>query len=252
MSRDPELAAHKEWLGLVQPVRLVVSPPALVAAQAAPSREVVKEQQLLGSLCADPATEGNDKLPKAPPRIRDLAALCQQLLGWSEADLLGRPGAPVPEALFVGLPDYGETLKPSYAVPDPDRAGAYLMLITVHLQGTDLDARTTDAAVSWHASPQAKFERLLREREVPVGLLCNGDVLRLCYAPRGETSGHLSFPVAAMTQVAGRPILAALLVLLGSERVVGYPADRRLGVILAESRKYQSEVSTLLVRSMES
>ena len=34
MSRDPETLAHLEWLGYVQPVGLVVSIPALLAAQA--------------------------------------------------------------------------------------------------------------------------------------------------------------------------------------------------------------------------
>ena len=40
-------------------------------------------------------------------------------------------------------------------------------------------------------------------REVPIGLLSNGTHLRLVYAPRGESSGHLTFPVAAMLEVAG-------------------------------------------------
>ena len=31
-NHDPELRAHKEWLGLLQPVGLVVSPPALIKA----------------------------------------------------------------------------------------------------------------------------------------------------------------------------------------------------------------------------
>ena len=33
MSSDPELEAHKEWIGYLQPVGLVVSPPALQKAQ---------------------------------------------------------------------------------------------------------------------------------------------------------------------------------------------------------------------------
>jgi hypothetical protein len=39
--------------------------------------------------------------------------------------------------------------------------------------------------------------------------------VRLVYAPTGETSGHLTFRIADMAQVMGRPILAAFNLLLG-------------------------------------
>ena len=45
MAYDPELIAHRDWLGLVQPLGLVVSPPALVKAQAVLDRNVVELQQ---------------------------------------------------------------------------------------------------------------------------------------------------------------------------------------------------------------
>ena len=86
----------------------------------------------------------------------------------------------------------------------------------------------------------------LREAKVPAGLLCNGDALRLVYAPSGESSGHLTFPVAAMCEVSGRPILAALHMLLSEHRVFSAPDGRRLLDILSESRKYQAEVSNRL------
>ena len=42
---DPELQAHKAWLGLVQPVGLVVAPPALIEAQAFLDKSIVPVQQ---------------------------------------------------------------------------------------------------------------------------------------------------------------------------------------------------------------
>jgi len=102
----------------------------------------------------------------------------------------------------------------------------------------------------WQASPQARFERLLRETQVPMGLLSNGTHLRLVYAPRGETSGHLTFPVQAMTEVAGRPIFAALRMLLSAERLFTLPDKQRLPNILSESRKYQNLVSTKLAEQV--
>jgi len=41
MARDPELLTHIEWLGYLQPVGLVVSPPALAAAQAFPAKNII-------------------------------------------------------------------------------------------------------------------------------------------------------------------------------------------------------------------
>ena len=104
------------------------------------------------------------------------------------------------------------------------------MLIQRVKLGLDLDETPeTDAKDHrWQASPQARFERLLRETQVPIGLLSNGTHLRLVYAPRGETSGHLTFPVQAMTEVAGRPIFAALHMLLSAERLFTLPDKQRL------------------------
>src|SRR5207253_1463043 len=43
MAKDPELQAHLEWIWLCQPVGLVVSEPALLAAQAQINRKVNKD-----------------------------------------------------------------------------------------------------------------------------------------------------------------------------------------------------------------
>ena len=77
-------------------------------------------------------------------------------------------------------------------------------------------------------------------REVPIGLLFNHTHLRLVYAPRGETSGYATFSVADMATVAGRPIFAALHMLLSAERLFSLPEKQRLPAILADSRKYQN------------
>ncbi|MBD2093419.1 class I SAM-dependent DNA methyltransferase [Microcoleus sp. FACHB-1515] len=146
--------------------------------------------------------------------------------------------------LEVALPDYGEILAPSYAVQDD----GWLMLIQVIAPGASLDEvdATHEKTGKWSASPQAKFERLLRETGVPIGVLCNGTEIRLVYAPKGESSGHLTFPVQAMCEVSGRLILGALEMLLSAYRLFTAPAGRRLKDLLEESRKYQAEVSTTL------
>src|SRR5205814_9035418 len=103
-------------------------------------------------------------------------------------DRAGAPGGPpLADALAVALPDYGETLRPNYAVIDGMAQGKVLLLVQVVGSGLSLDQPPTeDARTGWPASPQARLERLLRDTGVSAGLLLNGTELRLVYAPRGE------------------------------------------------------------------
>jgi len=54
MASDYELKVHRGWIGLLQPVGLVVSPPALVTAQAFPDKNILEEQQQLTNLLKPP------------------------------------------------------------------------------------------------------------------------------------------------------------------------------------------------------
>ncbi len=254
MARNPELLTHIEWLGYLQPVGLVVSPPALADAQAFPSKNIIPDHTRFLDLVEQVTLEG-ERDPR--PAILEFPRFATQIIGWESADLIGTAeGGPVPDSLEVTLTEYNETLRPSYAVPEfdktPDGDRRWLMLIQRVKLGLDLDdTPDTDAKDHrWQASPQARFERLLRETQVPIGLLSNGTHLRLVYAPRGETSGNLTFPVQAMTEVAGRPNFAALQMLLSAERLFTLPDKQRLPAILAESRKYQNLVSTKLAEQV--
>ena len=243
--RDPELRAHKDWMGLLQPVGLVVSPPALVKAQAVPSQNITELQQRLIALVENPPTSvfGDDD----EPYIGDFLSFAKTVLGWASEDIAGAEGGPdLAEGLELVLPDFNETLRPTFAVVDSMGDNDTLLLVQVVARGTDLDVASADDEPGWSASPQIKLERLLREVKVPAGLLCNGDALRLVYAPSGESSGHLTFPVAGMCEVSGRPILGALHMLLSARRVIGTKTGRRLLDILSDSRKYQAEVSNAL------
>lgn len=245
---DPEREAHRAWLGLVQPVGLVVSPPALIKAQVVLDQNVIEVQQALLRVVVRPASVGGD----ADPVLLDFPRFATEVLGWSPGDLAGTPGgADLSDELAVALPDYGETLRPTYAVLDGMAAGKVLLLVHVIETRTSLDKPPSeDARTGWPASPQARLERLLRDTGVAAGLLLNGVELRLVYAPRGESSGHIGFPVAEMCTVGGRSLLAALHMLLSEHRVFGAPDKQRLLDLLVESRKYQNEVSNRLAEQV--
>ncbi|MBF0215103.1 MAG: N-6 DNA methylase, partial [Magnetococcales bacterium] len=91
-----------------------------------------------------------------------------------------------------------------------------------------------------------RFERLLRETRVTIGLLVNGISFRLLYAPRGENSGTLTFKVSDMEQVGGRPILAAFHMLFKRTRMFSGPREERFPALLTKSREFQGDVSTRL------
>ena len=252
MATDPELRAHHEWLGFLQPVGLVVSPPALVATQTYVQRNIIPEQQiLLGLVHKEKIAIGPDGDKEEQPFIPDFPEFCIQFLGWRPTDIAGMEGSPeIPESLSIALPDYGETLSPNFAVPDPDKPGDWILLVQKLPVATDFDSAAKKDDRHWHATPQARFERLLRETKVSIGLLFNGIQLRLVYAPSGESSGYLTFPVKAMCEVAGRPIVSALHMLLSAERLFTLESSRRLPAILREGRKYQNEVSTALAEQV--
>lgn len=248
MAKDPELLAHQQWLGYVQPVGLVVSPPALLQAQAHVNSNILAEQQKFIAHVTEAQVVGRSE---PLPAIKDLRALLLDVFGWQPGDI-AETTDPRAAGLEVVLPVYHETLRPTYAVPEDARAKplVWMMMIQVLPIGTPLDEMVEKDDRRWQATPQARFERLLRERQVPIGLLANGTHLRLVYYPRGESAGHLTFPVQAMTEVAGRPMFAALLMLISAERLFSLPDKQRLPAILAESRKYQNTVSTELARQV--
>lgn len=183
MARNPELLTHIEWLGYLQPVGLVVSPPALVDAQAFPSKNIIPEHNRFLDMVDQVAFKGEND---PQPSIRDFPHFATQMLGWEPADVVGTvEGGPVPDSLEVTLTEYNETLRPSYAVPEFDKTPngdrKWLMLIQRVKLGLNLDdtPETDSKDHRWQASPQARFERLLRESQVPIGLLSNGTHLRL-------------------------------------------------------------------------
>ncbi len=230
MAYDPTALSHQEWIGYVQPVGVVVSTPALLEAGAAINRNSVPlHREFLAVLPQD--GEGN-----AVPRLTDFPRFATEVLKWRPDDL-----AVPDEALTISVPGYDEVICPDYVVKDGDNP-----LLLISKVAGDFDTQPAPEPRRWHASPQARFERLLRETSIPAGLLVSPDAIRLVYAPKGESSGHITFKVSEMVQVAGRPILAALHMLLSAERLFTLADEQRLPALLAASRKYQNLVSNKL------
>jgi hypothetical protein len=248
---DPEILAHLEWLGFVRPTGLVVSAPALVRAGAILDRRDSDGQRLLRACVLDHTFNAKEG---PVPHLIDFRAFAESVLGWSFSPkgYAGTAESPIPPELEVPLPDYGETLRPDFAVRELEpREGAspWQLLVRVLELGEDFD-RVVRHGGHLEASAHGRMERLLRQTGVWAGLLFNGRSLRLLSAPRGESSGWLDFRVADMAQTAGRPISTALRLLLGQPRLLSLPRAQRLAALLEDSRKFQNEVSERLAQQV--
>jgi len=245
---DPELKAHQEWLGYLQPVGLVVAPAAMVEAGWVVTRsgsELIERQEryreALEPLAAD--ADPNDGDNDGERGFREMADLLTQHLGW-ESEQLSRD----PQAITVHtreLPELGETLAPTAVVPAVSGEGAQLLVMELPLAAA-FDQKFTDGEHLWRASSQERLERLLRETGVEAGLLFNGSQLRLVVAPKGESSGHLTFRLAELAEVSGRLMLSGLDLLLGQSHVFLDPDGYRLTDVLRKSRSFQAVVSNAL------
>jgi len=188
--------------------------------------------------------------PGDAARCRHFHQFARTVLGWSFAPqgYAGINVSTIPPELLVPLLEYGETLAPDLAVRELDpspNATPWQVLITLLPTGQAFE-RVTRGHGRLEASAHGRMERLLRQSGVSAGLLFNGAALRLISAPRGENSGWLDFRVAEMVQTAGRPIIAALRLLLHEQRLLALPRSERLAALLDESRKFQNEVSERL------
>ena len=116
MAKDPELSAHLEWLGYIQPVGLVVSPPALLQAQAHINRNVIPQHQRF--LSCLPIGEDDEPVPQ----ISYFPGLVRNVLDWQDTDLIAFDDAQAAgidvTGLEVVLPEYNETLRPTWVVPE--------------------------------------------------------------------------------------------------------------------------------------
>jgi hypothetical protein len=251
--RDPDL----EWFDYVPPVGLVVAPTLLKDLGLPPVRQTPIDSGIVGEVLGlDPSKPDPSK-----PALSDPWAFVEKVLGWEARYVAGAPGGPaIPDDLLVALPEQNTILRPTWAVAELETERPWQLLVRIEAPGIDPDAR--NALDGWEATPHQRFERLLRDTGVFAGLLISereerkdGELryfpeFRLIYAPRGETSGHQSFPLRPMAIAAGRSMLGGLKLLLDRNRLFLGPDDRRLPALLKRSREAQSFVSTALAEQV--
>ena len=259
MARDVERQFHETWLGESQPLEgLTFSVPVLCDGGVMNRLSVGRASVFVEHVQREDGAS-----------VPDVLALLREVWEWADDEL--ETGESLPDELVLRIAEEGTELRPLAAVrygvssePEPEtesataetvageqtpaiRAGAdYQMLVWEVPRGLELD-RAESETTQWHYPPAAKFERLLRETRVPIGLLSNGTTLRLFYCPAGAATGWISFPVGYMATPAGRDMLSAVQMLLGPERMLGgIPGTPTTLELLEGSRERQADVTTQL------
>lgn len=234
---DPQL----EWLYHVGPVGIVIGPNVIRDDDLTPPRQSAVETEAVAELI------GTD--PDGPA-LADPWEFFRRILGWQARYVAGAPGGPdLPLALATKVDEHDITLSPEWAVRDLGQSdpAAFQILVKLH---TGLEADKRGVLDGWQASPHQQFERLLRDTRVAIGVLVDRAHLRLVYAPPGETSGWLSFPLRSLGTVAGRAMLSGLKLMLGHARLFTEPEARRLPKLFARSRDAQNKVSAELAEQV--
>lgn len=230
MSRDFVIEQHKEWLGLLQSASsgLVVAPVALKDAQLQIDKNVFELSNKLNRLLNK---DGN--LPSG-----NFKKLLSEFFEWPEECLSRSLDTDV-----LWLPEYNEAIGPNFRIWSNESLIGFVNFLA---DGKDFDEDHLVPDGKWVASQQSKFERLLRDKDVSVGISVSNTGVRLTYAPRQETSGYLTFPFSVLRTYDGRIALSAFYKLLNAWSLFHAPEKSRLKFVLEESRKYQNTVSVEL------
>ena len=236
-----------EWLNYLQPEGLVVGANVLREKGLSPIRQTpVDTEEAATALGLDPdGKREDDRLLE----LHDPWRFFETVLGWAAKLVAGSLGGPAVDAgLNAVVPEHETLLSPDMAVlwngPAPEGAPAQA-LVVLH-PGLDADGRNQFATGEWEASPHQRLERLLRETNVSVGILVARNTLRLVYAPRGETAGWLTWPLAPLGRVEGRPMLSGLKLCLARNAFFTGAPETRLRALLEASREAQDKVSEKL------
>lgn len=231
---------HADWLSLVEVSGPFISLPVLMRAfpQGLEARDADQAKALRTAY-----EEWQDN-PTAPGMQQAwILHVLSSVMGYPEDLLTESQG--LPPGLDLKMPEFSETLRPSFALVGPagsDLANKPQLLISSYPSEQNLEKPVTGKY--WKATPATRMTELLHGTGVPLGLVTNGEHWMLVYAPRGETSGYASWYAGLWLEE--HITLRAFHSLLGVRRFFGVDADNTLLGLLKESATDQQEVTDQL------
>ncbi|MGB3403912.1 MAG: type IIL restriction-modification enzyme MmeI [Microcoleaceae cyanobacterium] len=150
-------------------------------------------------------------------------------------------GQQIPAGLSVTLAEHQETLRPDWIIVNPDNKQPRL-LIQYYPPNQNIEKPLKTGR--WKASPAIRMMELLHGVDVRLGLITNGEQWMLVNAPRGETSGFISWYSNLWQEE--KITLRAFRSLLGVRRFFAVEDDETLEALLAKSKDAQQEITDQL------
>jgi hypothetical protein len=271
---------HAEWLSLVEASGPFLSLPVLL--QAFPQGLEAHDPDHMRRLkLAHGEWEDNQQGLKPEPGIHRawVEFVLTETLELPEEVL--RSGQAMPVGLQVAVAEQGETLRPNWVVINPPshppnpllplgekgeqelltplsrsgrgaggvdataasrRVGKPRLLIQLYPPTQSLEKGVKGSR--WAASPATRMMELLHACDVRLGLVTNGEHWMLVNAPKGETTGYISWYATLWQEE--NITLRAFRSLLGVERFFNVPDEETLEALLAQSINSQQEVTDQL------
>lgn len=237
---------HAEWLSLVE-----ISGPFLsmrVLMRAFPQGLDAHDPEVFRSLrlaYEEWQEDVNSKQPDPALHGAWIEFVLRTVLGWDDQAL--KRGQEVPQTLEVRIKEHGVTLRAGLAVVAPsdfEEHGSPRMLVQVYPPGVGLERALRTPESAWCATPATRMMELLHGTGVRLGLVTNGEHWMLVDAPRGQTTGFVSW--YAQYWLEEKVTLQAFRSLLSVQRFFGVDPKDRLDALLAESASDQFEVTDQL------
>lgn len=232
---------HADWLSLVEssgpflsmPVLLKVFPQGLETIDSGIYQNI--------KLAYQEWFENNESL-KPDPAIHNawIKYVLNELLEYDERAL--KEGSDVSSKLQTQIPEYQEILKPDMALVDPSDNEKARLLIKVYPSKQDLNKPIPGSY--WKVSPATRMMELLHATDIRLGLITNGEHWMLVNAPKGESTGYISW--YAHLWVDEKVMLQSFNNLLKAGRFFASKPSEAIEDILEESSKNQEDVTNQL------
>ncbi|MGA5464446.1 Eco57I restriction-modification methylase domain-containing protein [Mycobacterium sp. NPDC050041] len=237
---------HRAWLELVDTDGpfLAIAPLKRVWPQGMPALDDERKEALLYARkdfeaaweTADRAT-GNDGTTDDAYRIaRDkwVETVLRDVVGWAESLSWG----PV-AGITAQSPNRAVTVGAEGALLDPDGAiGALVSVID------PVDSLRQVPSDLWAATPVDRMEALLRDNDIPIGIVTDGRWWALVCARAGAMTA--SGVVDALTWVEETRTRDAFLTLISRQHIIGGKEEERLPVLFEESVAAAEEITEAL------
>ena len=235
---------HAEWLSLVEASGPFLSLPVLL--KVFPSGLDAHDSEHFKLLRLAYEEWQDNQLGARPEKAIHRAwveFVLRQTLELPEEVLL--EGQRIPPGLQTTVAQQGETLRPDWVIVNPQEtpnAGTPRLLVQIVPAQQDLEKPL--AGQRWKASPATRMMELLHAANVRLGLVTNGEHWMLVNAPRGETTGFISWYGTLWLEE--HLTLRAFRSLLGVRRFFGVDDSEILETLLIQSISDQQEVTDQL------